>query len=63
MMNGGKVNWHHTFTQMSYTCPNPTLLKIAYVILFLKVSPFVIAVGSVSVGEQVLVVGKATAES
>ena len=56
------MNWHHTFTQMSYTCPNPIMLKIAYVILF-KVSPFAIAVGSVSVGEQVLVVGEATAES
>ena len=58
-----RTNWHHTFTQMSYTCPNPTLLKIAYVILFLNVSPFAIAVGSVSVDEQVLVVGKATAKS
>ena len=34
----------------------PYTVKIAYVILFLKVSTFTIAVGSVSVGEQVLVV-------
>ena len=58
-----RTNWHHTFTQTSYTCPNPTLLKIAYVILFLKVLTFAIAVGSVSVGEQVLAVGKVTPES
>ena len=62
-MNGRKENKLASYFQMSYTCPNPTLLKIAYVILFLKVSTFAIAVGSVSVGEQVLAVGKVTPES
>ena len=36
---------------------------MAYVILLLKISISVIAVGSVSVGEQVFAVGKVTVES
>ena len=55
--------WQKELFYSNYTCPNPTLLKMAYVILFLKISTSVIPVGSVSVGEHVFAVGKVTVES